>query len=80
MKLPRDIDARQLIKVLCRLGYQATRPTGSHIHLACNSSTPHALTVPNHSPIKAGTLNAILADVAAHQRVDKAVLIDELFG
>ncbi len=80
MKLPRDVDARQLIKALGKLGYQTTRQTGSHIRLTCAVPTPHSLTVPNHAPAKAGTLNAILADVAAHQHLDRAALIDRLFG
>ena len=80
MKLPRDVDAKELIKALGRLGYRVTRQTGSHIRLACDAPTPHALTVPNHTPIKAGTLSAILSDVAAHQHTDKAALVDKLFG
>lgn len=80
MKLPRDIDAQQLIRALAKLGYRTTRQSGSHIRLGCDSPTPHALTIPNHSPIKPGTLNAILLDVAAHHRIDKSVLIGKLFG
>ena len=80
MKLPRDVDAHSLIKALAKLGYQPTRQTGSHIRLTSQQPTPHSLTVPNHSRIKPGTLNAILADVAAHHRIDKAALIDKLFG
>lgn len=79
MKLPRDLDARQLIQALARLGYHATRQTGSHIRLACSAPTPHVLTVPNHSPIKPGTLSAILSEVAAHHRIEKSTLIDKLF-
>lgn len=79
MKLPRDVDARQLIKALAKLDYEVTRQTGSHIRLTSQSPEPHSLTVPNHSPIKLGTLNAILSDVAAHRRIDKAALIDQLF-
>lgn len=80
MKLPRDLDARQLIQALGKLGYHPTRQAGSHIRLSCDSTPPHALTVPNHSPIKPGTLNAILAEVAAHHRLEKSALIDKLFG
>lgn len=80
MKLPRDIDARSLIKALGTLGYQPTRQTGSHIRLTCSTPTSHSVTVPNHSPIKSGTLNGILADVATHHRMEKSRLIDKLFG
>jgi predicted RNA binding protein YcfA (HicA-like mRNA interferase family) len=80
MKLPRDIDARSLIKALGRLGYQPTRQTGSHIRLTCPAPTPHSVTVPDHSPIKIGTLHAILADIAMHHRMEKSTLVDRLFG
>lgn len=83
MKLPRDVDAQQLIKALATLGYQVSRQTGSHIRLTCESPTTHSLTVPNHAPIKAGTLSAILADIAdiaSHRRIEKATLIETLFG
>jgi predicted RNA binding protein YcfA (HicA-like mRNA interferase family) len=80
MTLPRGVDARQLIKALGKLGYFKTRQTGCPIRLACESPMPHSLTVPDHAPLKAGTLNAILGDVATHHHIDKATLIDEIFG
>ena len=80
MKAPRDVDARQLIKALARLGYVVTRRSGSHIRLMSTAPSPHAITVPDHSPLKIGTLHAILADVAAHRRIDKAALIEQLFS
>lgn len=55
MKLPRDVDARQLIKALAKLGYAVTRQSGSHIRLTGSTPTPHSLTVPDHSPLKVGT-------------------------
>ena len=36
MKLPRDMDAAQLIKVLQRIGYRVVRQPGSHIRLHCD--------------------------------------------
>jgi hypothetical protein len=36
--------------------------------------------VPNHVPLNTGTLSAILADVAAHRHMEKATLIEILFG
>lgn len=80
MKLPRDVDARQLVKALAALDYRVTRQTGSHIRLTCASPTSHFVTVPNHSPLKAGTLSAILGEVAAHRRIEKAALIQRMFG
>ena len=74
MKLPRDMDAAQLIKVLARLGYVVVRQTGSHIRLQC-LDPPHTLTVPNHRPLRVGTHSAILADVAVQRQIGKDELI-----
>lgn len=80
MKLPRDVDARQLITALARIGYLETRQSGSHIRLTCESPERHSVTIPNHSPLKAGTLNAILGEVAARHGIDKQQLIRTLFA
>lgn len=39
----------------------------------------HHITVPRYSPLKIGTLNAVLKDIAAHLELDRQQLIDELF-
>ncbi len=80
MKLPRDMDAPELIKALERIGYRVVRQSGSHIRLQADHPKPHALTIPNHSPLKLGTLAAILGDVALHRDVTKDVLIKTLFS
>ena len=66
MKLPRDVDASQLVKALRALGYERVRQDGSHIRLTSQVSGTHHITIPNHSPIKLGTLAAILRTIAAH--------------
>lgn len=80
MKLPRDLSGAQLIKAMERLGYQTTRQSGSHVRLTCASPEEHHLTIPLHDPLRIGTLAAILADVAAHHRLTRDVLITRLFG
>lgn len=79
MKLPRDLDAKSLIKALKALGYQTVRQSGSHIRLECPSPSPHAVTIPNHSPLKVGTLAAILADIGEHHRLTRDQLLAQLF-
>ena len=79
MKLPRDLNAAELIKALQRLGYRVVRQTGSHVRLQADDPKPHALTVPNHSPLKVGTLAAILADVAMQRGMDRDALLASLF-
>jgi len=79
MKLPRNIDAQQFIKALQNYGYQPTRQTGSHIRLTTQQNGQHHLTIPNHDPLRIGTLNAILTDVAQHLWVSKEELAERLF-
>jgi len=40
---------------------------------------PHHLTIPYHSPLKIGTLNAILDDASAQIGIDKRDIINILF-
>jgi len=39
----------------------------------------HLITIPAHSPIKVGTLNNILKDIAAYLKMTKENLIENLF-
>jgi predicted RNA binding protein YcfA (HicA-like mRNA interferase family) len=57
-----------------------SRQSGSHIRLTCDVPEPHHVTVPNHDPLRVGTLAAILADVARHQRLSRDELIDRLLA
>lgn len=75
----RNISARALIKFLKIYGYEITRQTGSHIRLTTNyMGYKHNTTVPNHNPIKIGTLNNIINDVARYLKKDKAEIAEEL--
>lgn len=80
MKLPRDVSGEELVRKLGRLGYQVTRQTGSHMRLTCQSPAQHHITIPNHNPLRLGTLAAILGDVATHQRMGRDDLIQRIFG
>lgn len=66
MKLPRDVDGRQLVKALRELGYEETRRKGSHIRVTTQRNGEHHEVVPDHNPIKCGTLSSILKSVARH--------------
>lgn len=79
MKLPRNIDAQQFIKALQKYGYQPTRQTGSHIRLTTLQKGQHHITIPNHDPLRIGTLNAILTDVAQHLGISKQEVVERLF-
>jgi len=71
VKLPRDLTGQQLVKALENLGYQVDRQTGSHIRLTTQERGEHHITIPNHSPLKIGTLNAILKSVANHFQISR---------
>lgn len=80
MKLPRDLDAQALIKALARMDYRVTRQTGSHLRLQKQGPPEHAITVPNHAPLRVSTLAAILAEVARHHGLSREELLLLLFG
>jgi len=80
MKLPRDISGPQLARSLGKFGYQITRQTGSHLRLTTDQRGQHHVTVPNHHPLKVGTLSGILGDVAAHFQISRDELLQRLFG
>ena len=79
MKTPRNISAKDLIKKLEHLNYQITRQVGSHIRLTTTLNGTHHITIPNHSPIKIGTLSSIIKDIATHHKISKQELIEIIF-
>ncbi|MEW6492367.1 MAG: type II toxin-antitoxin system HicA family toxin [Cyanobacteriota bacterium] len=80
MKLPRDLSGEALAKALEKLGYTVDRQTGSHIRLTTQENGEHHITIPNHSPIKIGTLSAILRDIENHFDVTREELLTQLFS
>ena len=79
MKIPRDINASDLIRALRVLGYERTRQDGSHIRLTTTVSGTHHLTVPNHRPLKTGTLlGGVLKPVAAHHNLTIEELLEKI--
>lgn len=80
MKLPRDISASELIKLLKDFGYNISRQKGSHIRLTTKLNGEHHLTIPNHASIKLGTLSSIINDVAIHFNQSKEAIAEKLFN
>ena len=79
MKIPRDINAPELIRALRVLGYDSVRQSGSHIRLTTIVEGTHHLTIPNHRPLKTGTLlGGVLKPVAAHHKLTVAELLEKL--
>lgn len=80
MRLPRDLTGDELIKALWKLGYEATRQTGSHIRVTTQRQGEHHVTVPRHNPLRLGTLAGILGDVAVHLQLSREQVVESLFG
>ena len=80
MKLPRDMSGIELAERLVKYGYKVSRQTGSHLRLSTDLNGEHHITIPNHSSLKLGTLNAILKDVADHLELNKSDLIKEILN
>ena len=79
MRVPRDVDAGDLIKLLEKYGYVIQRQTGSHIRLhKLLIGTEHNITIPNHKPIKIGTLQCIAKDVCEVNQIDIHDFYDQL--
>lgn len=79
MKLPRDLSGEDLAKALTRFEYVVDRQTGSHIRLTTQLNGEHHITVPAHNPLKVGTLNAILREIAEHFDLTRDQLLSQLF-
>jgi predicted RNA binding protein YcfA (HicA-like mRNA interferase family) len=79
MKLPRDLAGADLARALCKhFGYRQVHQEGSHIILQAETPQHHRLAVPDHHPLRLGTLNAILRAVAAVQGVEKEDILRRL--
>jgi predicted RNA binding protein YcfA (HicA-like mRNA interferase family) len=79
VKVPRDLGGAQLAKALCRdWGYQMVHQEGSYMILQTETPGHQRLSVPNHNPLRVGTLNGIVRVVAAHKGVERQTLLDSL--
>lgn len=78
MRLPRDLGGEELARLLRRFDYAVTRQTGSHLRLTTVRAGEHHVTIPRHNPLRVGTLNSILKDVADHLGLERDQLIEAL--
>ena len=78
MKLPRDLTGQELAKALRILGYVVTRQSGSHLRITTEAGGQHHEVIPNHDPIKLGTLQSILGSIAAHHQMSRDELLSKL--
>jgi predicted RNA binding protein YcfA (HicA-like mRNA interferase family) len=57
MRIPRDVNGPEAVRALRRLGFESVRQTGSHHIMKRGGKT---VVVPQHKPIKPGTLRGML--------------------
>jgi predicted RNA binding protein YcfA (HicA-like mRNA interferase family) len=80
VKLPRDTGGEELAALLGKYGYKVTRQTGSHMRLTSNSKGfEHHITIPGHKPLRVGTLNSIVNEIADYLEIERQKLVKELF-
>ena len=79
MKLPRDLNGRQLAQTLIRhFGYREVNRVGSHIILETDSPKHHRVSNPDHDPLRIGTLNAILCSVAEAKGIGRVEILSHI--
>ncbi|MFI0347260.1 MAG: type II toxin-antitoxin system HicA family toxin [Chthoniobacterales bacterium] len=78
MRIPRDISGIQLVKKLRYFGYSLVRQEGSHLRLTTNQNGQHHITVPNHSPMRLGTLQNLLKAVAIHHDISLEEVLQKI--
>ena len=80
MKLPRSLGGEELVDRLAPYGYTVTHQTGSHLRMTSRfKGNENHITIPKHKPLRVGTLDSILRDVASNLGLEKLDLVDVLF-
>ena len=79
MRIPRQVSGQTVAHALRVLGYERVRTEGSHLRLTTQVNGIHHVTIPNHKPLKVGTLlGGVLKPVAAHHRLTFEELLAKL--
>jgi predicted RNA binding protein YcfA (HicA-like mRNA interferase family) len=79
MKLPRDVSGARLAEHLCRhWQYNKVHQVGSHIILETAEPAHHRIAIPDHNPLRIGTLSSILRSVAAHKGVSREAIVADM--
>lgn len=80
MRIPRDLSGADLVGRLAGLGYGVSRQSGSHMRLTSQLNGEHHVTIPNHDPLRIGTLASVLDAVAQHHGQTRDALMQQLFS
>jgi len=75
------VSARELIKLLAKLGYEIERQKGSHVRLRKHFPTGEQyITVPAKAEIAKGTLNDIINCLSRQNTLSKEEILEMLRG
>ena len=82
MRMPRNLSGMELAALLQRhYGYNLIRQRDSHMRLASTfRGYEHHVSVPRHNPLKVGTLDDIIGNVAEYLEIGQDELTQKLFG
>jgi predicted RNA binding protein YcfA (HicA-like mRNA interferase family) len=72
------LSGAELVKALRALGYTRVRQESSHIRPTTERGGRHHVTVPDHCPLKLGTLAGLLKSIAAHHGTTLEELMRQL--
>ena len=79
MKIPRNLSGARLADARCRgWGYRRVHQVGSHMILETDESGHQRLAIPDHHPLRLGTLVSILRAVAKHKSVTRSDIVETL--
>jgi predicted RNA binding protein YcfA (HicA-like mRNA interferase family) len=79
MKLPRALSGTQLIQWHCKdFDYRRVNQEGSHVILETSDPRQHRISIPDHAPLRIGTLNAILRAIARAKGLEKEDILRHL--
>ena len=79
MKIPRDVSGTDLADTLCRRWrYVRVHQVGSDIILETSEPTHQRIAIPDHDPVRLGTLISILRVIAQHKGVTRDAIIATL--
>ena len=79
MKIPRDVSGARLADIFCRKWqYARVHQVGSHIILETAQPTHHRIAIPDHHPLRLGTLSSILRAVAKPKGVPRDEILADL--
>lgn len=77
-KTPRNLHGKKLGERLKRLGYFDDFHHGDHFIYTTLEKGEHHVSIPQHKPMKVGTLSAILKDIARHHGLTVQELLSRL--